>query len=78
MKYNEFRKIMSKCKNVVEVHEDDFKILCNFIIINDIFTLHDISRINLVNKDCLWFNEHRINLEDIETIHIHEVRSYLK
>ena len=77
MEYKEFREIIENCTNVVEVHEDDFKILCDFIIINDIVTLHNINTINLVQKECLWFNNHSINLDDLESLSIHEVRSYL-
>ena len=78
MKYNEFRELMEEYEDAVEVFEDDFKLLCEFVIVNDIFTLRGIHRVNLVNRDCLWFNsDFSISLEDVECIKIHEVESCL-
>lgn len=84
MNKNELREILiDYCKNHgVESHEDDFKILCNFIIINNMITFHNIHSIRLVESACnddivVWFNEHHMMLSDINKINIHKVRSYL-
>lgn len=77
MDYKEFRDVMSSCERVVEVHEDHFKIMCDYIKINNIFTLNGITDINLVEQDCLWFNNHCIHLADVESISISEIRCCL-
>lgn len=89
MKMKEFKRILNEhCKNNrgIEVHKNDFKILSDYIIINDTVTLHGIHRIHLVgdektnNKEdiVVWFNNHNIQLSDLNELSIGKVKSYLK
>ena len=85
MKLQELRDIILDCEHVLEVHENDFKCINDYVRINDIITLHDISHIDIVGADTtddvneitVWFNNHYINLGDIESLKIREVRSCL-
>lgn len=85
MKLQELREIILNCKYVVEVHENDFKVMNDYVRINDIITLHDITRIDIVGVDetddidevTVWFNNHRINLVDIKSLRISEIISCL-
>lgn len=89
MKIKEFKKIVSEhCENNrgIEVHKNDFKILSDYIIINNVITLHGIHRIHLVgdektdneNDIVVWFNNHNMQLSDLNELSIGKVRSYLK
>ena len=51
MKLQQLREIILNCKYVVEVHENDFKVMNDYVRINDIITLHDITRIDIVGAD---------------------------
>ena len=85
MKLQQLREIILNCKYVVEVHENDFKVMTDYVRINDIITMHDINHIDIVGADktndvddiTVWFNNHYINLGDIESLKIREVRSCL-
>ena len=83
MKLQQLRDIILNCKYVVEVHENDFKVMNDYVRINGIITLHDIDHIDIVGADktddeiTVWFNNHYINLGDIESLKIREVRSCL-
>ena len=85
MKLQKLRDMILDCECVLEVHENDFKCMTNYVRINDIITLHDINHIDIVGADktddvdeiTVWFNNHYINLGDIESLRIREVRSCL-
>ena len=85
MKLQELKDIILDCEYVLEVHENDFKCMTNYIRINGIITLHDIHHIDIIGADkaddvdeiTVWFNNHYINLGDIESLKIGEVRSCL-
>jgi len=79
MDYKEFREVIENFEDCIEVHDDQFKIMCNFIILNDMLTFTSVDDIHLVGKNTLWFNRtFHINLNDVEDISINPVRSYLK
>ena len=85
MKLQELRDIILDCEYVVEVHENDFKVMNDYVLINDIITLHDITRIDIVGTDetddtdgvTVWFNNHRIDLVNIKSLRISEIISCL-
>ena len=85
MKLQQLREIILNCKYVVEVHENDFKVMNDYVLINDIITLHDITRIDIVGADetddtdgvTVWFNNHRIDLVNIKSLRISETISCL-
>ena len=83
MKLQQLRDIILDCEYVIETHENDFKIMSDYVRINGIITLHDIDHIDIVGADktddeiTVWFNNHYIGLEDIESIKIAEIRSCL-
>lgn len=84
MKLQELRDIILNCKYVVEVHENDFKVMNDCIRINDIITLNHIDRIDIVGADgtdddniTVWFNRHHIDLKHIENLKIAEIKSCL-
>ena len=85
MKLQKLRDMILDCEYVLEVHENDFKCMTKYIRINDIITLHDIHHIDIIGADktddvdeiTVWFNNHYINLGDIESLRIREVRSCL-
>ena len=85
MKKQELKDIILNCKYVVEVHENDFKVMNDYVRINDIITLHDITRIDIVGADetddtdgvTVWFNNHRIDLVNIKSLRISEIISCL-
>ena len=83
MKLNNLRDIILDCECVIETHKNDFKIMNDYVRINDIITLHDIDHIDIVGADktddeiTVWFNNHYINLDDIKSLKIAEIRSCL-
>ena len=85
MELQELRDIILDCEYVVEVHENDFKVMNDYVLINDIITLHDITRIDIVGTDetddtdgvTVWFNNHRIDLVNIKSLRISEIISCL-
>ena len=83
MKLQDLREIILDCEYVIETHKNDFKIMNDYVRINDIITLHDIDHIDIVGADktddemTVWFNNHYINLDDIKSIKIAEIRSCL-
>ena len=83
MKLQDLREIILDCEYVIETHKNDFKIMNDYVRINDIITLHDIDHIDIVGVDktddeiTVWFNNHYINLDDIESLKIAEIRSCL-
>lgn len=90
MDIKEFREILTKhCQEVggIEIHKNYFKVLCNFVTINDMITLNYISDIRIIKHEddgdiddkrtTVWFNRNHIKLEDIDTIMIAKVWSYL-
>ena len=83
MKLQDLREIILNCEYVIETHKNDFKIMNDYVRINDIITLHDIDHIDIVGADktddemTVWFNNHYINLDDIKSIKIAEIRSCL-
>ena len=85
MELQELKDIILDCEYVLEVHENDFKCMNDYVRINDIITLHDVNHVNIVGADktddvneiTVWFNNHYINLGDIESLKIGEVRSCL-
>ena len=83
MKLQDLRDIILDCEYVIETHKNDFKIMNDYVRINDIITLHDIDHIDIVGADktddeiTVWFNNHYINLGDIKSLKIAEIRSCL-
>lgn len=83
MKLQDLREIILDCEYVIETHKNDFKIMNDYVRINDIITLHDIDHIDIVGADktddeiTVWFNNHYINLDDIKSLKIAEIRSCL-
>ena len=83
MKLKNLRDIILDCEHVIETHENDFKVMNDYVRINDIITLHDIDHIDIVGADktddeiTVWFNNHYINLGDIKSLKIAEIRSCL-
>lgn len=85
MELQELRDIILDCEYVVEVHENDFKVMNDYVLINDIITLHDITRIDIVGANetddtdgvTVWFNNHRIDLVNIKSLRISEIISCL-
>ena len=83
MKLKDLRNIILDCEYVIETHKNDFKIMNDYVRINDIITLHDIDHIDIVGADktddeiTVWFNNHYINLGDIKSLKIAEIRSCL-
>ena len=84
MKLDELREIILNSEYAVEIHKNDFKIMNDYVRINDIITLHDIDHIDIVGADkidddeiTVWFNRHYIGLNDIKSIKIAEIRSCL-
>lgn len=84
MKLDELRKIILNSEYAVEIHENDFKVMNDGIRINDIITLNDIDRIDIVGADgtdddgiTVWFNRHHIDLKHIESLKIAEIISCL-
>ena len=85
MKLQKFRDIILDCEYVLEVHENDFKCMNDYVDINDIITLHDINHVRIIGADktddvdeiTVWFNNHYINLGDIKSLKIGEIRSCL-
>ena len=54
MDIKNFRKVMNEHCSIgqgIEEHKNDFKIMCSYVIINDIISLHDINRIKLVGDE---------------------------
>lgn len=88
MNIKEFREILTMhCEDQgIEVHRNYFKIISNYVFINDLITLNNISKIKLVGDEhtdnpkdiTVWFNRNHIQLSDIERLSIGRVRSYLK
>ena len=83
MKLKDLRNIILDCEYVIETHKNDFKVMNDYVRINDIITLHDIDHIDIVGADktddeiTVWFNNHYINLDDIKSLKIAEIRSCL-
>ena len=83
MKLQQLRDIILDCEYVMETHKNDFKVMNDYVRINDIITLHDIDHIDIVGANktddeiTVWFNNHYINLDDIKSIKIAEIRSCL-
>ena len=85
MKLQELRDIILNCEYVVETHKNEFKLMNDYVRINDIITLHNINKIDIVGADKtddvdeidVWFNSHYIVLSDIKSLKIAEIRSCL-
>lgn len=86
MELEELREIILSCEHVVEVHKNDFQFIGDYVSINDVMTLHNISRIHTVGDEKtnditvinVWFNSNCIHLSDIKSLRIGRTRSYLK
>lgn len=86
MELQELRDIVLDCEHVVEEHTNDFKFIGDYVRINDMISLHGISRIHTVGDERtddideinVWFDSHSIRLGDITNLRIGRTRSYLK
>ena len=76
MKTKEFREYMKNYEQGIETHEDNFAILSDFVILNDIVTFHHIDSIKLVGE-VLWIGRHNINLHNVTKLYIAKVESYI-
>lgn len=69
--------IIRECENVVETHKNHFKVMVDFLKINEVVTLQQIFDIRII-EDIVWFNDiNNIHLEDLNKLELWEVRSYL-
>lgn len=86
MELKELKEIILNNEHVVEEFKNDFKVLTDYVLINDVMTLRNINHIKTVGDENtdnpteinVWFNEHCIMLSDIKTLSIGKVRTYLK
>ena len=81
MKIKELREYMNEYEQKIETHKNNWTIMSNFVIINNI-TLNNIRSIRIVEgangEPRIWLNENHMRLEDVEELTILKVRSYLK
>lgn len=86
MELEDLRDIILNCEHVVEEHTNNFKFIGDFVCINDIITLHGISRIHTVGDEKtdditeinVWFDNHCIRLNNIKKLTIGRTESYLE
>lgn len=55
------------------IKNDTVMLISNFIIINDILTFNNVSKIQYVRDGQVWFNDNmHMDINNIEKIYIHQ------
>ena len=78
MNKSEFRNIMEEHSFIMEVHKNDWLIMCTYVYINNMLYLNDICRIMLIgnSEPQVWFNKHHMWLKDLKSLSLGKPTAY--